>query len=655
MAATAPSGAPSRPPTAGTPFPYAKVAIIGLVQLANTVSYLATYPMVAFMVLTFDPSLTKAEVGYRSGFLEGTYHIGATGGALFWGWYSDTYGRKPATLYGLAGTVVSALLFGCARDYTTACVARFLWGFLNQNIGVVKVMLSESTTDDHTPRAFGIIGLNNGIGRVLGPALGGLLSEPATKYPGLFGGSWLFTTYPFLLPCLVCSVGVTGIGVAAVAVLQETLHLAKSEQAAMEAAAAAAAATSVGAGTKRGADADAGVAATSSSSAGDDHDDVEEAALLTSPALRAPASSTTGQRATARSGSGGSVEDRQPADVMLTPHVAAMTSPTAVDAVAGAAAPDVDDDFALDGGGGADTLPQIATLSKHATAGSTAGADAPVIAPYRGKARATAEVELAPLQAAPATAPLPPAASAATAPPPRTAAARRRPPRGALCAETRRLLSDRAVAVSIGLYALLGLGGLVANELFPLYALLPPAHGGFGWSSTQIGLASALAGPPLIIFQLFVYDRLVKRHGVVTVARWSLALTTAAMASQPLCGLALPLPPAAQQAVLTVHFAGTALVRVASFTSVFLFVANSALPLDRGRVNGLSQAIVSVARAVGPPLFTPLFAWSVEGGRPYPFNAFFSWHLLALLTAATLALTYALPPWIERKRVQLKG
>jgi MFS family permease len=636
-AATAPLGAPARAAAAATsqPFPYAKVAIIGLVQLANTVSYLATYPMVAFMVLSFDPTLTKAEVGYRSGFLEGTYHVGATFGALAWGWYSDTYGRKPATLYGLAGTVVSALLFGCSRDYATACTARFLWGFLNQNIGVVKVMLSESTTDEHTPRAFSIIGLNTGIGRVLGPALGGLLSEPATKYPSLFGGSALLRTFPFLLPCAVCAAGVLAIMVASAAVLQETLHLAKSEQAAMVEAAAAAAAAATGDATVGGAA--AGLPSSTSAPADDNHDDVEDGALLVSPAS---ASASSAQRAVAGrggrggSGSGGSVADRQPADVMLTPHVAAMTSPTAAEAAAAAAVPD-DDGFALDGGrggeGGASVTPQLA---------------APVTAPYRDKKDgAAAEVERAPLR--PATASPPAAGAAADAHHHR----RRRGP----CANTVRLLSDRAVAVSIGLYALLGLGGLVANELFPLYALLPPSRGGFGWRSTQIGLASALAGPPLILFQLFVYDRLVKRHGVVTVARWSLALTTAAMASQPLCSLALPLPPAAQQAVLTAHFACTALMRVASFTSVFLFVANSALPLDRGRVNGLSQSLVSVARAVGPPLFTPLFAWSVEAGRPYPFNAFLSWHLLALLTAATLALTYALPPWIERKRVQLKG
>lgn len=41
------------------------------------------------------------------------------------------------------------------------------------------------------------------IGTVVGPLLGGLLSNPAQRYPALFGSSALFTTYPYLLPCLV--------------------------------------------------------------------------------------------------------------------------------------------------------------------------------------------------------------------------------------------------------------------------------------------------------------------------------------------------------------------------------------------------------------------------------------------------------------------
>ena len=69
-------------------------------------------------------------------------------------------------------------------------------------------------------------------------------------------------------------------------------------------------------------------------------------------------------------------------------------------------------------------------------------------------------------------------------------------------------------------------------------------------------------------------------------------------------------------------------------------------------MNGLGQACVSVVRALGPPLFTPLFAWSVMDGRAFPFNFWLCWLLLGALAAATCAYARTLPGWLQRKRVR---
>jgi hypothetical protein len=39
--------------------------------------------------------------------------------------------------------------------------------------------------------------------RIVGGIVGGLLANPAATYPALFASIWLFTSYPYLLPCLV--------------------------------------------------------------------------------------------------------------------------------------------------------------------------------------------------------------------------------------------------------------------------------------------------------------------------------------------------------------------------------------------------------------------------------------------------------------------
>ena len=189
-------------PPASPPFPYYQAYLLGLISLLNTISLLATLPLVPFMILAFFPELPRADIGFWSGILEGAYNVGAFFGAFWWGWFADRFGRRPALLLGLVGTAGSCALFGLAPNFATAVLARFLWGILNGNVGVAKTCLSELCSDDQQARAFSVLSVQAGVGRLLGPAFGGLLSEPARKYGW---SSPLFVAFPFALPSIVIS------------------------------------------------------------------------------------------------------------------------------------------------------------------------------------------------------------------------------------------------------------------------------------------------------------------------------------------------------------------------------------------------------------------------------------------------------------------
>lgn len=80
------------------------------------------------------------------------------------------------------------------------------------------------------PTAFSLMPLVWSIGSVFGPSFGGFFARPAEQYPGLFGNSWLFTTYPFLLPNLMACIFFFVSVVVATLFLHETLETKRHEQ-----------------------------------------------------------------------------------------------------------------------------------------------------------------------------------------------------------------------------------------------------------------------------------------------------------------------------------------------------------------------------------------------------------------------------------------
>jgi hypothetical protein len=179
------------------------------------------------------------------------------------------------------------------------------------------------------------------------------------------------------------------------------------------------------------------------------------------------------------------------------------------------------------------------------------------------------------------------------------------------------------------------------------------AHGGFSWTSAQVGLSGFAAGPFLVLFQAYFYNKLVQRFGLIAMLRYSVALFSILLAATPMQSLSIGWGQPLQDIVLYTHSVLINVTRVTAFICVFVVVANSALPEDRGRVNGLGQAAVSLVRALGPPLGTAAFAISVSPmatALGWPFNYHAVWYALAALSVGTLALTYELPDWISGKR-----
>ena len=122
-----------------------------------------------------DPrfNATPAEIGW----LMAIFSIMQFLFAPFWGRLSDRIGRRPVLIIGLFGSSLSYLVYGLAQTLTVLFFARAGAGIMGATIAAAQAAMSDLTPREGRARAMGLIGAAFGLGFLLGPALGGLLSR----------------------------------------------------------------------------------------------------------------------------------------------------------------------------------------------------------------------------------------------------------------------------------------------------------------------------------------------------------------------------------------------------------------------------------------------------------------------------------------------
>lgn len=101
-----------------------------------------------------------------------------------WGALSDRHGRRPILLLSLVGAVIFYALFGWAPSLLWLFVARLGAGVFAANISTAMAYIADMTSRDNRAKGMGLIGAAFGIGFIIGPAVGGFLSQFSYNLPG---------------------------------------------------------------------------------------------------------------------------------------------------------------------------------------------------------------------------------------------------------------------------------------------------------------------------------------------------------------------------------------------------------------------------------------------------------------------------------------
>ncbi|RXW25540.1 hypothetical protein EST38_g339 [Candolleomyces aberdarensis] len=207
-----------------TPLPKFQIFIAFLIQFAEPVTATVIYPFVnQFVRETGITGGDEAKTGYYAGIVESTFFLSETLTVFAWGWLSDLLGRKPVLLMGPLGLSLAMLGFGLSTTFWPLVFFRACQGMFNGNIGVSKSVLAEITDSTNIADAYALTPIMWSSGTTIGPTLGGVLSNPASRWPETFGRIPFFHHHPYFLPCAAAAlIAFSSFFVSAIA-MKETL------------------------------------------------------------------------------------------------------------------------------------------------------------------------------------------------------------------------------------------------------------------------------------------------------------------------------------------------------------------------------------------------------------------------------------------------
>jgi DHA1 family tetracycline resistance protein-like MFS transporter len=96
---------------------------------------------------------------------------------------SDRFGRRPILLASLFGFALDYMLLFFAPTIAWLFVGRIIAGIMGASFTTASAYIADITPPEKRAQSFGIIGVAFGLGFILGPALGGVLSKVGPRAP----------------------------------------------------------------------------------------------------------------------------------------------------------------------------------------------------------------------------------------------------------------------------------------------------------------------------------------------------------------------------------------------------------------------------------------------------------------------------------------
>ncbi len=168
-----------------------RLGVIFLTVLMDLIGFGIVIPLLPFYALNYGANSSQV------GFLVSSFSLMQFIFNPIWGRISDRVGRRPVILLSLFGSFLSYLIFAFARSLEVLFVSRMLAGLMGANIATAQAYIADITPPEERAKGMGIVGAGFGIGFIVGPLIGGILSKFGYNVPILFASG--LSLFNFLL------------------------------------------------------------------------------------------------------------------------------------------------------------------------------------------------------------------------------------------------------------------------------------------------------------------------------------------------------------------------------------------------------------------------------------------------------------------------